>query len=110
MPLFLIFSCKRMMTGLIDRATLGGVGSVSDSGWFNSELEYLEEHSLFYVPKRADQKVFLLLDGHTFYTFVGLVQWAKERNIILLILPAHNSHILQPLHVGCYGLIQNVIV
>lgn len=55
---------------------------------------------------KADQKALLLLNGHKSHISVGLVQWAKERNIILFILPAHTSHILQPLDVGCYGPMQ----
>ena len=34
---------------------------------------------------------------------IGLVEWAKSHIIILFILPAHTSHILQPMDVGCYG-------
>lgn len=107
-PPFLIFAGKRMMTDLMDGATPGAVGRVSDSGRSNRELfrEYLEEHFLKYVSMKADQKALLLLNGHKSHISVGLLQWAKERNIILFIVPAHTSHILQPLDVGCYGPMQ----
>lgn len=110
-PPFLIFAGKRMMTDLMDGATPGAVGRVSDAGWSNSELfrEYLEEHFLRYVTMKADRKVLLLLDGDKSHTSVGLVQWEKERNIILFILPAHTSHILQPLDVGCYEPMQRML-
>lgn len=52
---------------------------------------------------KVDQKVLLLLDGHKSHTSV-LVQW--DRNIILFILSAHTSHILQPPDVGCYKSMQ----
>lgn len=35
-----------------------------------------------------------------------VIEWAKEHHIILQLLPAHSSHILQPLDVGCYGPLQ----
>ena len=39
---------------------------------------------------------------------IGLVELAKSHNIILFILPAHTSHILQPMDVGCYGPFQRM--
>lgn len=50
----------------------------------------------------------LLLDGHKSHVSVGLVEWAKLKNIIIFILPAHTSHILQPMDVGCYGPFQRM--
>jgi hypothetical protein len=34
--------------------------------------------------------------------------WAKEQKIILFVLPAHTSHILQPLDVACFGPFQKI--
>ena len=48
------------------------------------------------------------MDGHSTHVSVGLIEWAKEHRIILYILPAHTSHLLQPLNVGCYGPLQRV--
>ena len=31
------------------------------------------------------------------------VEWAKEHKVIVFVLPAHTSHILQPLDIGCFG-------
>ena len=39
-------------------------------------------------------------------TNVDLLEWVKAKNIILFILPAHTSYILQPLDVPCYGPLQ----
>ena len=49
-----------------------------------------------------------MLDGHKSHVSIGLVEWAKERDIILFILPAHTSHILQPLDVAIYGPLQKI--
>ncbi|XP_062582670.1 uncharacterized protein LOC134244417 [Saccostrea cucullata] len=109
-PPFFIFAGKRMMPELMEGATPGAVGRVSETGWSNSQLfrEFLEDHFLKHVPIKDGQKVLLLMDGHKSHTSVGLVQWARDRNIILFILPAHTSHILQPLDVGCYGPMQKM--
>lgn len=37
-----------------------------------------------------------------------VIEWAKEQNIELFVLPAHTSHILQPVHVGCFGPLQRI--
>ena len=50
----------------------------------------------------------LLLDGHKSHVSLSGIEWAKQHNIILQVLPAHTSHLLQPLDVGCYGPLQNI--
>ena len=56
-----------------------------------------------FIPGRGDRKVLLLLDGHKSHVSIGLADWAKEHNIILFILPANTSHLLQPMDVASYG-------
>ena len=46
------------------------------------------------------------MDGHRSHISVDLIEWAKEQGIIIFILPAHTSHILQPMDVACYGPLQ----
>jgi hypothetical protein len=48
----------------------------------------------------------LPLDGHSTHISVGLLEWAKSMNIVIFILPAHTSHLLQPLDVACFGPVQ----
>jgi hypothetical protein len=48
----------------------------------------------------------LLMDGHSTHISVGLLEWAKSMNIVIFILPAHTSHLLQPLDVACFGPVQ----
>ena len=36
-------------------------------------------------------------------TLFQLIEWAKTNNIILFVLPAHTSHLLQPLDVAIFG-------
>ena len=48
------------------------------------------------------------MDDNRSHVSVGLVDWAKTHDIILFILPAHTSHILQPLDVACYGPLQRM--
>ena len=45
----------------------------------------------------------LVLDGHESHHSDEFEEYCKEHNIITLCMPAHSSHILQPLDVGCFG-------
>ena len=54
-----------------------------------------------FIPERGpDQHLLLLLDGHKSNISVDLLERAKAKKIILFILPAQTSHILQPLDVS----------
>lgn len=88
-----------MHNSLIDNCTNGTSGSVSGSGWSNTELfhKYLSEHLIKYDQGLTDdQPVLLNYDGHKSHVALSVIEWAKPHNIIILVLPAHCSHILQP--------------
>jgi hypothetical protein len=106
-----VFAGKRLTPDLMKGAAPGADSSMSDSGWSNAEIfrKYLTNHLMKFLPARNDnQHLLLLLDGHKSHVSVGLVEWAKSHNIILFILPAHTSHILQPMDVGIYGPFQRM--
>jgi hypothetical protein len=45
----------------------------------------------------------LILDGHSSHATPEFDQFCTENKIITLCMPAHTSHLLQPLDVGCYS-------
>jgi hypothetical protein len=105
-PPFFVFPGLRMKSELLDGGGHGVDGTVTESGWSNSAVfkRYLEQHLLKYLPERClDNPVLILYDGHKSHINLGLIDWAKSQNIILFVLPAHTSHVLQPLDVGCFG-------
>ena len=105
-PPYFIFPGKRMMDSLLDGATPGADGTVTESGWSNSDTftEYMKELLLKYLPPRSSSShVLVLYDGHKSHVTIPLIEWAIEENIILFVLPPHCSHLLQPLDVSCYG-------
>lgn len=58
-------------------------------------LQWLKTH---FVPRKLAGKVLLLLDGHsTHCNSVEMLEYANQNNIILLSMPSHTSHYLQPL-------------
>ena len=105
-PPFFVFPGKRMLPSLLEGSTPGCDGTVSDTGYSNTEIfsHYVKNHFLKYVQSRSESHPLLLLyDGHRSHIGLSLIQWARQNNIILFVLPPHTSHILQPMDVGCFG-------
>ncbi|XP_053387223.1 uncharacterized protein LOC128551009 [Mercenaria mercenaria] len=104
-PPFFIFPGAHMIDGLMEGFTPGSKGTVSPTGWSNTEIfcRYMKDHLLKYLPSRDNDHVLVLFDGHKSHCSLGLKEWAKSQKIILFVLPPHCSHILQPLDVSCFG-------
>ncbi|XP_053380044.1 jerky protein homolog-like [Mercenaria mercenaria] len=106
-PPFLIFKGKRFNEELLKGASPGTRAAMSDSGWSNASIfrQYLEDHFLPHIGGggSAEEPVLLLFDGHASHISSDLIDWAKERHVVLFVLPAHTSHVLQPLDVAIFG-------
>ena len=46
--------------------------------------------------------VLLIEDGHAFHISIELIELARANEIYMLCLPAHTTHVLQPLDVGVF--------
>ncbi|KAI4469574.1 dde superfamily endonuclease [Holotrichia oblita] len=58
-------------------------------------LRWLEE---MFVPRKPNGKVVLVLDGHASHcTSVELLELADANDVVLICLPSHTTHFLQPL-------------
>lgn len=58
-------------------------------------LQWLKTH---FVPRKPTGKVVILLDGHsTHCNSVEMLEYANQNEIILISMPSHTSHYLQPL-------------
>ncbi|XP_046350086.2 MFS-type transporter clz9-like [Haliotis rufescens] len=105
-PPFFVFQGKSMSEKLLTGSTPGAAGTVSDSGWSNTETfqHYLTEHFLKHaVAASADSPLLVLYDGHRAHVSIPLIEWARQHHIILFVLPARASHALQGVDVGCFG-------
>jgi hypothetical protein len=79
--------------------------TVSSNGWSNNiiGLAWLQQVFERYTkPTRATQRRLLIVDGHSSHVNMAFVDWADQHGIILLILPPHTTHRLQPLDVGLF--------
>jgi hypothetical protein len=79
--------------------------TVSPNGWSNNAIGQMWLQKVFQrytKPLRETQKRLLIVDGHSSHVNMTFVNWADEHGIILLILPPHTTHRLQPLDVGMF--------
>ncbi|XP_071095056.1 uncharacterized protein [Haliotis cracherodii] len=105
-PPFFVFKGQRMREELLSGCTPGLTGTVTETGWSNTEVfqHYLQSHFKKHAVAASEEFPLLVLyDGHKCHISIPLITWARENNIVLFVLPAHTSHVLQPMGVGCFG-------
>ncbi|XP_065642749.1 uncharacterized protein LOC136074370 [Hydra vulgaris] len=98
-PPMMILKRKRMKLELIDHAPTGTIKGCSKNGWITTDLfmEYIK-HFTKYTRASIENKILLILDGHKTHTKnINLLDFAKENGIVVITLPPHTSHKLQPL-------------
>ncbi|CAH1975507.1 unnamed protein product [Acanthoscelides obtectus] len=67
------------------------------SAYVNNDIFYLwlKKH---FLPRKSKGKIILILDGHSSHcSSVETLEFAQANDIILLCLPSHTTHWLQPL-------------
>lgn len=104
-PPMLIFPRARFKPELIDKAPPGSIGGASKTGWINEELfSVWFDHFLHCVQaKSRPDPVLLILDGHSSHTKnLNVILKAKDNNCIILSLPSHCTHRLQPLDISFF--------
>lgn len=103
-PPALIFPRKRLNPALLDRAPPGTLGLVSDSGWVNSTL-FLQWLQFFVQKVRPtnEHKILLILDNHESHKSIDVLDYAKAHGVVILSVPPHTTHKLQPLDVSVFG-------
>ena len=101
--------------------------AVSESGYMDDDLglQYLKMHFDPYIrdpkfqvedagsdarpgpaAKYGGPPRCLIVDGHSSHIAWRVIQYALENNIHIICLPSRSTHLLQPLDVGCFGVLQ----
>jgi hypothetical protein len=104
-PPFIIFAAKThqakwYQTGLPGTWKI----AVSDNGWTNDTLglQWIE-HFHQNTRHSYSQWRLLIFDGHGSHHTAQFKDFCLQNKILTLCMPAHTSHILQPLDVSCFG-------
>lgn len=111
-PPLVIMTGKTVMEDWICPDEIEGTTyTATDNGW--STREVFESWFLTFVRHAVAHRgvdsqgiplpVLLVFDGHDSHISVKVTEAAEEAGILLLQLPAHTSHRLQPLDLGCFS-------
>ena len=98
-PPMLIFPRKNMSMHLLRGAPVGSIAAVHPSGWVQSNLfTQWFQHFLDHVKPSADSPVLLIFDGHYSHTRnIEVIDLARNNHVVMVSLPPHSTHKLQPL-------------
>ncbi len=77
---------------------------VTESGWMEkSSFEDWFSNVFFAETRHLKGPVLLVLDGHKSHLTLEVVENAKRHKVSIVCLPAHATHILQPLDVSVFS-------
>jgi hypothetical protein len=110
-PPFLVVQGRYHLAGWFANGQIpdGWMVKTTSNGWTTNEtglewLQHFDEHS---KSRRMGAYRMLVLDGHESHVNATFEDYCKQNNIITLCLPAHSSHLTQPLDVGCFSVLKS---
>ncbi|XP_012555022.1 uncharacterized protein LOC105843781 [Hydra vulgaris] len=103
-PPFLIFPRVHFRSHIFKGAPTGTKGEANPTGWINTEI-FLKwfDHFVQYRHPSQHHLLLLIMDNHKSHISIELMDKAKESYVVLLTLPPHCSHKLQPLDRSVFG-------
>jgi len=66
-------------------------------------MKWLEVFDRYTKEKAGNSRRLLLADGHSSHVNLRFINYCDENRIILVVLPPHSTHRLQPLDVGIFS-------
>lgn len=111
-PPLLLFKRVRQCRELSIGAPTGSVVTNNSSAWMDKDmfLKWLQ-HFANHVQASRSRPVLLILDGHSSHTrSLEAIEFAIDNGIIMVTLPPHTSHKLQPLDVAFFKPLQTYYV
>ena len=107
LPLFVIFKGVNKQKAWYDALEdIDTEIATSENGWTDNELglDWLKKS---FEPATAKylqgEYRLLIVDGHASHISTEFIKFCNEKKIILLCLPPHTTHMLQPLDMSVFG-------
>jgi len=103
-PPMVVFPRKRMNPQLQDGAPPGTAFTCQENGWMTVDLfsDWMS-HFIQYAKPDKEKPLLLVLDGHVSHTHnLKALEMAREAGVIMLSLPSHTTHRMQPLDVAFF--------
>ena len=78
------------------------------NGWTDNEtaMEWIQHFDRHTKARQQGVHRMIVLDGHESHLSAQFEEFCRANNIITLCLPAHSSHLTQPLDVGCFSVLK----
>ncbi|KAJ0177675.1 hypothetical protein K1T71_006548 [Dendrolimus kikuchii] len=107
-PPAFIYPRKRPSPELLAGGPTQSVCMLSDCGYVTPKLfvEWLH-HFKDHVHASELDPVLLILDNHSSHISLEGVKYAQEHHIVILTIPSHSSHKLQPLDIAIHSHLKN---
>ena len=106
---FFVYQAVRLRPEMMRGLPSNVNAAVSDTGKCTPQIfrRYLNEHFLPQTQRTRDSDpILVLMDGCRSHVFVSLAEWGRSNNVIFSFIPAHTTHLLQPLEVECAEQVQ----
>jgi len=86
------------------------VVKTSPNGWTDNKtaMEWIKHFDKHTIVRRQGAWRMIVLDGHESHLSIPFEEYCKENKIITICLPAHSSHLTQPLDVGCFSVLKRL--
>ncbi|XP_043275326.1 uncharacterized protein [Venturia canescens] len=102
-PMF-IFPRQRMSQQLSQNGPTDAIYQCVKDGCINSTLFFIWlVHFKEHAKPTKEHPCLLILDNHVSHVSLKILDFCKKHGIILLPVPPHTSHRLQPLNIAFYG-------
>lgn len=96
-PMFL-YPRKRMMPVLEKNGPPGSIYKCTKSGWMTEDMFFIWIQHFANIHKPTnDDPILLILDNHSSHSSLAIYNFCRENGIIMLSIPPHTSHRIQPL-------------
>ena len=109
-PPFIVVAGQYHLANWYQESNLPGDWAITttQNGWTNNEtgFEWLKHFDQHTTNRSKGVYRLLILDGHGSHHSADFEMYCEENNIITLCMPPHSSHLLQPLDVGCFGMLK----
>ena len=104
-PPFVILAGKLHQAAWYRDISTSWIIAVSDNGWTTDQLgfDWLKHFNRCTQTQTVGTYRLLIVDGHSSHATPEFDLYCTQNRIITLCMPAHTSHLLQPLDVGCYS-------
>ena len=102
LPPMVIFQGARLNYELTIGEVPGTLYGLSEKGWIDQTLFFRWFNDVFTKHISPARPVLLMLDGHSTHYTPEVVHAAAKQGVVMLCLPPHTTHCIQPLDVSFF--------